>query len=233
MVNYKLIWDDFCSWYLEMVKPVFGDPVNESTLKQVKANFANVLTLLHPFMPFITEELYNALHDWKPVKPLIVTPYPGVKEVQSINDSALGLISEIRNIRNNKGLSPKVAFELIIKTEDENIYRNWEQIAGKLANVSGISYNAAKPDNGFSGLIGTDEFYIPYEEQIDEAEERKKMETELEYLQGFLKSVNAKLNNEKFVANAKADVLDKERQKKADAEEKIRKLREGMGGSKQ
>jgi len=228
MDNYKLIWDDFCSWYLEMVKPEFGQPIHESVYLQVKTNFGRVLTLLHPFMPFITEELYHAMHNWKPIQPLVISPYPKSMQVVSVNEQALGIISEIRNIRNSKGLSPKVSFELIVVSQQESIYKVWEHIIQKLANVSLISYNLPKPEKCLSGLIGTDEFYIPFEEAIDEAAERKKMEEELHYLQGFLKSVDAKLNNERFVANAKADVIDKERQKKADAEEKIKKLMEGM-----
>jgi valyl-tRNA synthetase len=229
MHNYKLVWDDFCSWYLEMVKPDYGHPINQTTYNQVKENFGKVLTLLHPFMPFITEELYHTLHDWKPVKPLVVTPYPVVSDIQIVNDLGLGLVSELRNIRNSKGLSPKQAFELVIMSTQAELYKPWEFVISKLANVSKITYNTGKPAKSLGGLIGTDEFFVPFEEEIDEAAERKKMEEELVYLEGFLKSVDAKLGNERFVANAKADVIDKERQKKADAEEKIRKIREGLG----
>src|SRR5690606_33986912 len=140
MHNYKLVWDDFCSWYLEMVKPEYGHPINQTTYNQVKENFSKVLTLLHPFMPFITEELYHTLHDWKPVKPLVVTPYPVVSDLQVVNDLGLGLVSELRNIRNSKGLSPKQAFELVIMSGQAEIYKPWEFIISKLANVSSITY---------------------------------------------------------------------------------------------
>ncbi len=229
MSVYKLVWDDFCSWYLEMVKPVYGEPINQSTMAEVKANFENILTLLQPFMPFISEELHHALYEGTPAKALIVTDFPKATEVVNpVDDKALAIIAEVRNLRNSKGLSPKVAFEVIVKTEQPANYQGWESIIQKLANVSGISYNAGKPEKCISSLIGTDEMYIPYAEMVDEAEEKKKIAEEIDYLKGFLKSVDAKLSNEKFVANAKPEVIEKERQKKADAEEKIQKLESGL-----
>lgn len=161
---------------------------------------------------------------------MIVSSYPAVQTVQTmVDDRALQIITEIRNIRNNKGLSPKITFELIVKTGTEQHYQMWENIIRKLANVTLISYNSAKPDKCISTLIGTDEIYIPFAEAVDEAEEQKKMQEELQYLEGFLKSVDAKLNNEKFVSNAKPEVIEKERQKRADAVEKMDKLRKGLG----
>jgi valyl-tRNA synthetase len=229
MATYKLIWDDFCSWYLEMVKPAYGEAINESALVEVKDNFEKVLKLLHPFMPFITEELYQALYEGKPPRALIVTAFPIAMEIGvRTDDKALEIISELRNIRNSKGISPKVSFDLIVKTEQEGIYKIWESIIRKLANVSNITYNGAKPEKYLSSLIGTDEIFIPYAEEIDEEGERRKMQEELIYLEGFLKSVDAKLNNERFVANAKPDILEKEKQKRSDAMEKIEKLRKSL-----
>jgi valyl-tRNA synthetase len=225
MNAYKLVWDDFCSWYLEMVKPVFGEPMSESTMRTVKNKFEKVLALIHPFMPFISEELHHALHEGKPEKALIVSEYPKAKEISAdIKDNALVLISEIRNIRNSKGLSPKLGFDLIVNTSDVEAYKAWEGIISKLANITSIQYNVDKPEKCLSALAGKDELFIPFEEAIDEVAEQKKVEEEIAYLKGFLKSVDAKLSNEKFVANAKPDVIEKERQKKADAEEKIKKL---------
>ena len=224
MEVYKLIWDDFCSSYLEMVKPAFGEPISESTESAVKKHFENVLKLLHPFMPFITEELYQSMYNEKVEKALIVSEYPKFKEAKLIIDNALSVITEIRNLRNSKGLSPKMELELIISTKSEVFYKPWEGIIRKLANVGVIQYNAAKPEKCLSSLAGNDEIYIPYEEAIDEAAEAKRVAEEIGYLQGFLKSVEAKLGNEKFVSNAKPEVIEKERQKKADAEEKLRKL---------
>ncbi len=225
MATYKLIWDDFCSCYLEMVKPNYGSPINESTLAEIKINFEKILSLLHPFMPFITEELYHALHEGKPEKALVISAFPKAEsKVIGIDDKALTIISEIRNIRNSKGISPKIALKLIIKTENAESYKAWESIICKMVNVSSIHYNIAKPLQCISSLAGTDELYIPYEEALNVEEDLKKKAEELAYIQGFLKSVDAKLNNEKFVANAKPEVIANERQKKADAEEKIRLL---------
>ncbi len=225
MATYKLIWDDFCSCYLEMVKPNYGSPINESTLAEIKINFEKILSLLHPFMPFITEELYHALHEGKPEKALVMSAFPKAEsKIIGIDDKALTIISEIRNIRNSKGISPKIALKLIIKTENAESYKAWECIICKMVNVSSIHYNIAKPLQCISSLAGTDELYIPYEEAVNVEEDLKKKAEELAYIQGFLKSVDAKLNNEKFVANAKPEVIANERQKKADAEEKIRLL---------
>ncbi|MDP2176504.1 MAG: valine--tRNA ligase [Bacteroidota bacterium] len=226
MHTYKLIWDDFCSWYLEMVKPIYGQPINESALNEVRNNFEKILSLLHPFMPFITEELHDNLNQNNAEKPLIISEFPEfTQNIKVIDDKALSIISEIRNIRNNKGLSPKVPFDVIVKTEYIYLYEMWKSIICKLANVSNLQYNLDKPLKSISTIIGTNEMYIPFEEAIDEAEELKKKMEELAYLEGFLKSVESKLNNEKFVANAKPDVIEKERQKKADAEDKIRLIK--------
>ncbi len=225
---YKLIWDDFCSGYLEMVKPAFGSPISSSTLNAVKSHFENILRLLHPFMPFISEELHQALFEGKPEKPMILCEYPKAGVPYTIiNDQALQIVSELRNMRNAKGLSPKQAFNVVVQTPNQDTYKVWEFIIAKLANVDGFNYNVQKPDKCLSALIGTDELFVPFAEQIDEAAEKKKIEEEIAYLQGFLKSVDAKLSNEKFVANAKPEVIEKERQKKADAEEKIKKLMSG------
>lgn len=225
MNTYKLIWDDFCSMYLEMIKPQYGSPINKSAISDAKQNFENILSLLHPFMPFITEELHFELNNNSPSTPLIISEFPKLTHnIKKINDIALQIISEIRNIRNSKGLSPKIQFELIIKTNQKEHYTIWENIILKIANVSEISYNKNKPVQCLSGLIGTDEFYIPFEETINQEEENKKKAEEIEYLLGFLKSVESKLNNERFIQNAKPEVIEIERKKKADAEEKIRIL---------
>ena len=229
MSIYKLIWDDFCSSYLEMVKPAFGDPIAESTMTEVRAHFDSLLKLLHPFMPFISEELHTALFEGSPEKAIIVSDYPkaGIA-YDKIDDSALGIVTELRNMRNAKGLSPKHVFDAVVFTENVSKYGPWESIIRKLANVGEFHYNTVKPEKYLSALIGSDELFVPYAEQINEAEEKEKIEEEINYLKGFLKSVEAKLSNEKFVANAKPDVIEKERQKKADAEEKIRKLMSGL-----
>jgi valyl-tRNA synthetase len=232
MTIYKLIWDDFCSWYLEMLKPDFGKAIGNETLAQVKNNFDRVLSLLHPFMPFITEELHSELFVSvkNEYKAMIVSEYPKKsKGIAEVSENALKLISEIRMIRNNKGISPKEAFDLMIQTTDIQHYQSWKTIIKKLANVNQMSFNSIKPEQCISALIGKDEIFIPFAEFIDEKAEKQKLQEELDYLKGFLKSVEAKLNNEKFVANAKPDVIEKERQKKADALDKISKLQQTLG----
>lgn len=227
---YKLIWDDFCSWYLEMIKPEYGQPIAAQTLATVQTDFDRLLALLHPFMPFISEELHTALHNGNPEKPMIVSEYPAVTHnIDEVWDGALSIVTELRTLRNSKGISPKEAFEVLIKTEHSDRYKPWEPIVSKLANISQFKYNEDRPEKAISALIGTDEMYIPFAEKIDETLEKKKLEEELNYLRGFLKSVDSKLSNEKFVANAKPDVIEKERQKKADAEEKIHKLIQTLG----
>jgi len=225
MMTYKLIWDDFCSTYLEMVKPEYGKPINATALNQIKHHYEQALTLLHPFMPFITEELHHAMHNGTPKTDMILNQFPlAVEQTIKVEDKALSLVTEIRNTRNSKGISPKLPLDVIVKTEAVSDYLQWEYIIKKLANIQNLNFNAAKPEQCISTLVGKEEVFIPYHEEINEEEEKKKREEELAYLQGFLKSVEAKLNNEKFVANAKPEVIEKERQKKADAEEKIKKL---------
>lgn len=227
---YKLTWDDLCSWYLEMVKPVFGEPLNESAYLQVKNNFSDILKLLHPFMPFITEELFHALHNGNPEKPLIVTAYPksANKELKESNDSFTDLISEVRMIRNSKGLSPKVKVKVYVATENTNKYLPYAFIIEKLAGIDGLYLNEEAPDGAIAGLAGVDKLYVDLGITINKEEEKLKLEKELEYLQGFLKSVAAKLGNEKFVANAKPDLVEKERQKEADTLQKIEGIMQAM-----
>ncbi|MBC7425485.1 MAG: valine--tRNA ligase [Bacteroidia bacterium] len=229
MTAYKLVWDDFCSWYLEMIKPAYGEPANESTVKQAEANFERILALLHPFMPFITEELYHDLHNGNPPKALIVSAYPEpFDEIKIYDEKPLQIISELRNIRTSKGVSPKESLALIINATDKNIYEPFISIIKKLGNISEITFSADKPANAISALIGTDEIYVPLNLEINKEDEIKRISEELKYLEGFLKSVSVKLSNEKFVSNAKEDVIANERKKQADAEEKINNLKKAL-----
>ncbi len=223
---YKLVWDDFCSNYLEMIKPPFGEKINDATKKDAIENFHLILTLLHPFMPFITEELNLLLKKDNNYQPIIISKYPEYKALENnIDDSALAIVGEIRNIRNNKGLSPKIAFDLIINTNKIDNYQQFDFIVKKLANIAKIEFGNNKPEKCLTFMIGTDEIYVPFEETINKEEEQEKIETEIAYLEGFLISVDKKLSNEKFIANADPDVIEKEKQKQADALEKIKKLK--------
>jgi valyl-tRNA synthetase len=227
MSAYKLVWDDFCSWYLEMVKPAFGAPIHRSSLENTRQFFESLMRVLHPFMPFITEELYHAVHNGNPEQPCILSSYPKPEAAALMNERPLKLISEVRQVRNSKGISPKEALDVTILTAQEQCYREFSGIISKLANCK-LSINGAKPESAAVLLVETDELHVGLPAGLNLEEEKASIRKELDYLHGFLKSVDAKLSNERFVANAKGDVVEKERQKKADAEEKIRNLQSNL-----
>ena len=219
---YKVIWDDFCSWYLEMIKPEFGKPINESSYKQSILFFENLMKVLHPFMPFITEEIWQNLAERKAGDSICIATYPSVGTYQHTPiQNAFETISKIRELRNSKGISPKEAFEIIIKTDNEDLYKPYQFLIKKLANVSSILFNSMETLHATSMPVATDQVFVKLNIQIDVEAEKEKINSEISYLEGFLKSVEAKLSNEKFVANAKPELVEKERQKQADALAKI------------
>jgi valyl-tRNA synthetase len=219
---YKLIWDDFCSWYLEMIKPEFGKPINESSYKQSILFFENLMKVLHPFMPFITEEIWQNIAERKSGDSICIAAYPSVGAYQHTPiQNAFETISKIRELRNSKGISPKEAFEIIIKTDNEDLYKPYQFSIKKLANISSIQFNTVETYNYTSLPVATDQVFVKLNIQIDVEAEKEKINSEISYLEGFLKSVEAKLSNEKFVANAKPELVEKERQKQADALAKI------------
>ena len=226
---YKLIWDDFCSWYLEMIKPEFGKPINESSYKQSILFFENLMKVLHPFMPFITEEIWQNLAERKAGDSICIAKYPKVEthNYASLNH-AFETISKIRELRNSKGISPKEAFEIIIKTDNEDLYKPYQFLIKKLANVSSILFNSVETLHATSIPVATDQVFVKLNIQIDVEAEKEKINSEISYLEGFLKSVEAKLSNEKFVANAKPELVEKERQKQADALAKIDVLKDSL-----
>jgi len=224
---YKLVWDDFCAWYLEMVKPAYQQPIDAKSYQATLNFFENILKLIHPFMPFISEELWHdeVFEKRGEMECCIVAPYPNVgaidlaitKDFESIQQ----VISEIRNIRNTKQLSAKDPLYLQIKANSGIKYQRYEAIISKLANIAQISFVSEKPAGAAAFMAGTDEFFVPLSENIDAEAEKERITKELDYLNGFLKSVDAKLSNERFVQNAKPEVVNNEQQKKADAEAKI------------
>ncbi|RZK89560.1 MAG: valine--tRNA ligase, partial [Pedobacter sp.] len=232
--TYKLVWDDFCAWYLEMVKPAYQQPVDTATKAATVKYFEQVLRLLHPFMPFITEELYHdeLFGERTDMDCCIVADYPVVGEVNEalLKDAELvkGLVSEIRNVRNTRQISPKEALELSIKVNSDIAYADWLAIIYKLANVSKADFVSDKVAGAASFMVGKDEFFIPLNENVDLGAEKERLTKELEYLQGFLKSVDAKLSNERFVQNAKPEIIENERNKKADAESKMAIIKESL-----
>lgn len=233
MATYKLVWDDFCSWYLELVKPAYQQPIAASALAHTKSYFESVLKLVHPFMPFITEELWHdELFGQRDERDCcIVAPYPVAEafdEAQLRAFSSLQqVVTEIRNVRNVKQLSPKTALPLAIQAHSGIDYMRYGACIRKMANVSEINFVNEK-QTGSRFLVGTDEFYLLLGDNIDIEAERERLQKELDYVRGFLKSVDAKLANERFVQNAKPEIVANERNKKADAEAKIQLLTESI-----
>jgi valyl-tRNA synthetase len=230
---YKLVWDDFCAWYLEMVKPAYQQPIDRETYTASIAFFEKVLKLLHPFMPFITEELWHEELFGKrsEMECCIVAAYPQVgnqdRNLLKDIDLVKQIVSEIRNIRNTKQISPKDPLQLAIKANSSTDYSSYNSIIQKLANVSSVDIVTEKIA-GASFLAGNDEFSVPLTESIDPEAERQRIQKEIDYLQGFLRSVDAKLGNERFMANAKPEIVANEQNKKADAESKLRILQESL-----
>ncbi len=229
MMIYKLIWDDYCAWYLEMIKPEYGKPINQTSYKQSIVFFEKLIKLLHPFMPFITEEIWQNILDRKDGESICVASYPSVETLHATSlQNVFECISKIRELRNSKGISPKEAFEIIIKTDNENLYKPYQFLIKKLANVSSIQFNTVDTYNYTSLPVATDQVFVKLNIEIDVEAEKEKINSEISYLEGFLKSVEAKLSNEKFIANAKPELIEKENQKQADAMAKILVLKHSL-----
>jgi len=218
---YKLIWDDFCAVYLEAVKPPFGDPISKNTLQDTQAIFGQLMAMLHPYMPFISEEIHHAIHQGNPAKPLVISEYPKANESSSAFPmEPLLLVSEVRNLRNTKGLSPKECIQLWIPGNASVLIENASLIE-KLANVQINVIASENIPNGQPILVGIYEVWCELDQTIDPEKEKEELNKDLNYYQGFAESVLKKLSNERFVSNAKAEVVDMERKKLADAQEKI------------
>ncbi len=230
---YKLIWDDFCSWYLEIVKPEFGKPIDEKTLGETIGFFETLLKALHPFMPFITEELWHELKNRKGDDCIMTSTYPsGLSLDANILPEAVfafDVVTEIRNTRNTRGLSPKEAVPLIIRKSEHYPIETFLPVIRKLANLSNITFTDDAPTSPAAAfLVRSAEFYIPLEGKVDPEKERESILREISYHKGFLTQVAKKLENEKFVSSAPPQVVENERKKKADAEAKINALEESL-----
>ena len=233
METYKLVWDDFCSWYLEMIKPAYQQPIDEATYNETIIVFEKLLKLLHPFMPFITEEIWHLIKERKEKECIIVEPIPQTgpynSKIISQFEIAEQVVIEIRNIRKQKNIPQKESIDLLIKkNNDEKADLTFDNIVKKLCNLSSIDYVETKPENAMTFLFKTTEFYIPFTESVDIESEIKKLQEELEYNKGFLKSVMSKLQNESFAKNAPAKVIEMEKKKQADAESKIKVIEEKL-----
>lgn len=231
MKIYKLVWDDFCSWLLEMIKPAFGSPIDSKTYNEVIRLFEDCMKLLHPFMPFVTEEIWQQISSRTPQEALIIANYPKEKpfdegildEFEFIKE----VISGIRTIRKEKNISFKEEISLSV-IDNEHLATKWNSIIEKLGNVSAISYVEKAIEGAISFRVKANEYFIPILDKINIEEEIKKLETELHYAEGFLKSVRAKLSNEKFVNSAPAQVVENERKKEADTLAKIETLTQSL-----
>ena len=231
---YKLVWDDFCAQYLEMVKPAYQQPIDAQTLSVTVGFLETLLKLLHPFMPFITEELWHELAERGPRDyvcvahwPKIPTP-PASAEVLAGMERALAVVAGVRHVRNQNNLGPTKQVALAVKTDDPAALATYSPLVRKLANLSDLTFTDEAPAGAVSFVQGGSEFFVPLDAQVDPAAERARLEKELAYTIGFRDSVQKKLSNEKFVANAKPDVLERERQKLADAEAKIAALEQAL-----
>ncbi|MBF9252511.1 valine--tRNA ligase [Pontibacter sp. 172403-2] len=225
LVVYKLVWDDFCSSYLEMIKPAYQQPIDRQSIDATIGFLENVLKVLHPFMPFITEEIWHDLKERKPKEFLIIAPWPkkdkSDKSLVVEMERVLNVVGAIRNIRNAKNIPSNKPLDLAVKVVSGTVYEPFLSIIAKLANVGDISFVAETQDGAISFVEGGDEFFIPMEGNIDMAAERERLTKELEYTKGFLVSVQKKLSNERFVNGAPAAVIAGERKKQSDAEAKI------------
>ena len=235
MTIYKLVWDDFCAWYLEIIKPDFVDgksmPLDKKTYDATIIFFEKLLKILHPFMPFITEELWHLLRERKDGECIIVSDWVTLKNQNLILlnqfENAQEIVSAIRNLRKEKNISPKEKLSLIVKTEN-NEHKLFDETIIKLCNLEKINYTNNKIEDAFSFIVKTTEYFIPISINIDIAGETDRLLKELDYTKGFLISVQKKLTNEKFVANAKPEILENEKKKQADAEAKIKAIEEQL-----
>ena len=234
MAIYKLTWDDFCSWYLEMVKAPQGQGIDPVTYAATIRFFENLMLLLHPFMPFITEEIWHAIAERKDGDDIIVAQQPRfdrlsgqAAEILKQFEFTQEVINNVRKVRSDKNIANREAIQLVVKGAAN---KDFDCVIAKLCNVSEISYVSEAPAGAFGFIVGSTEFFVPLTGSVDVEAEIKKLEEELKYAQGFLKSVEAKLSNERFVNGAPAAVVEKERKKKADAEAKIAVIEQQLAG---
>tara|TARA_R110001592_G_scaffold362218_1_gene675387 strand:+ start:1176 stop:3806 length:2631 start_codon:yes stop_codon:yes gene_type:complete len=235
MAIYKLVWDDYSSWLLEIIKPAYQQPIDRITFDAVIHIFEENLKLLHPFMPFLTEEVWQHIAERTPEEALVIAKWPNV---QPVNENliegfnfAADVIAGIRTIRKEKNIPMKDALQLAV-LNDGDISKDWDVVIAKLTNLSDIDYVDNAVDGALTFRVKSNEYFVPMVGAIDIGAEIKKLEEELEYIKGFLVSVRKKLSNERFVANAPAQVIDLERQKEADAIAKIDTLEKSLASLK-
>ena len=231
---YSLIWDDFCSWYLEWVKPGFEQPMEESVYHHTVRFFEQLMQLLHPYMPFITEEIYHLLAPRAEGDDLCVRQFGAVAaaDARVLAEGALlkEAITALRDARNKAQIKPKESVKLHIHSESsEAVFRSLSPILSRQVNAESIDFTREAVAGSLTVVSGKDKYYIVTAQPLASGNQKEEQLKELNYLKGFLASVNKKLENERFVQNAKPEVVDLERRKKEDAEIKIKALEESLG----
>ncbi|GAB1309700.1 valine--tRNA ligase [Urechidicola sp. KH5] len=231
MSIYKLVWDDFSSWFLEMVKPGYQQPIDRATYDSVIGFFENNLKVLHPYMPFLTEEIWQYISDRTPEEALIIAEYP---EVGVVNEAiikefefATDVIAGIRTIRKDKNIAFKNTIDVSV-LNNENNGTQFDSVIAKMGNVAQLNYVEAKVDGALSFRVKSNEYFIPAGDDVDIEAEKAKIQEELGYTEGFLKSVQKKLSNDRFVNNAPEQVVANEKKKEADALAKIETLKASL-----
>jgi valyl-tRNA synthetase len=234
---YTFIWDDFCSWYLEMIKPEYGQPIDRDTWEATCDIFADMMIALHPFMPFVTEELWHSLRERAPGDDCMVQPYP--KATAPVDhalvaqvEMAKALISSVRDLRNQNQIKPKELLRLLVQPSASVqallSTPGVREMVEKMAFLEAVAFAETAPDNSKSFICGADKYYVLFNTAIDVEAERAKLLKDLEYQRGFERAVLGKLSNERFVAGAPAAVVEAERKKLADAQARIVILEETL-----
>jgi valyl-tRNA synthetase len=232
MTVYKLFWDEFSGWYLEIIKPEYQKPIDRTTYDATVAVFDKLMKIIHPFMPFITEEIWQFLLEPKEGESIMITRMPDIKKFDTKMvagfESIKEVVSAIRTVRKSKEIPQKEQVELLILSGENEYDHEFLPVISKLCNLSEIRFVSEKQEGATSFLVGTTEYYIPLAGRIDIEGELEKIREDIEYNRGFLVNVMKKLDNERFVNSAPANVLDLERKKRSDAESKIKSLEERM-----
>jgi valyl-tRNA synthetase len=231
-IIYSLIWDDFCSWYLEWVKPAQDAPVSAEVYEATIGIFEQLLQLLHPFLPFVTEEIYHQLAERKEGDDLIVRQMPDYKEPNGARlrqgRALQEVITAIRDARTKAGLKPKDPIRILVDTTDRSLYEETGTILRRQTGATETAFTSEAIDGAISIVVQTDKLYLEAEHKIDTGTQREGLQKELTYLQGFLESVEKKLNNERFVQNAKPEVVAVERKKQSDTLSRIKVIEESL-----
>jgi len=236
MATYKLVWDDFCAWYLEAIKPEFIDgkamPIDALTYEATMNYFESLLKIMHPWMPFVTEEIWHLTKSRDEMDCIIVAEWPKVTSIEKTTLVAFEVVKEVvtqvRNIRQQKNISPKEKLEVLEKSEIGREQSRFDAVITKLANLSAYSYTEQKVEGAIGFMVLNAEFFVPIKGNVNADEEKARLVKELDYNEGFLKSVQVKLLNERFVANAKPEVIEAERKKQDDALNKIKLIKEQL-----